>query len=185
MDSNIVKNFRDVGKFLNTATGSHIFPEHILYRGGSINGVFNHSEILNIPTIISLRKGADEKKFDCHYLHIPVADKVENYETSNGKVRRWVNQVISIICQPDVRLPILIHCTSGKDRTGVIVAAILLLFEIPESLIIQEYLASKGVDDPRLIKQAIHGFGNIKTYLNKVKDSQLLINKFYDANYYS
>ncbi len=66
MEVEIVKNFRDVGKFLNTANGSHIFPENVLYRGGSINGVFNHSEILNIPTIISLRKGADEKKFDCH-----------------------------------------------------------------------------------------------------------------------
>ena len=175
----IVKNFRDVGKFLNTTNGSYIFPENVLYRGGSINGVFHHSEIFNIPTIISLRKGADAEKFDCHYIHIPVADKVENYETKNGKVRKWINKVISTIAQADTELPLLIHCTSGKDRTGVIVAFILLLFEIPESLIIQEYLASEGVDDSRLIEQAIKGFGDITNYLNKVKEHQLLIDKFY------
>lgn len=181
MGIGIVKNFRDVGTFINTASGRHIFPENVLYRGGSINGVFNHSEIFDIPTIISLRKGADKKRFDCHYLHIPVADKVENYETGNGKVRKWINTVISAIAQPEIELPILIHCTSGKDRTGVIVAALLLFFEIPESLIIQEYLASEGVDDSRLIQQAMKGFGNINLYLNKIKDNQLLINKFYGA----
>ncbi len=117
-----------------------------------------------------------------YYLHIPVADKVENYETGNGKVRKWVNKVISTIAQPDVQLSVFIHCTSGKDRTGVVVVAILLLFEIPESLIIQEYLASDGVDDSRLIKQAIKGFGDIKTYLNKLKEHQFLIDKFYGAN---
>ena len=61
----------------------------------------------------------------------------------------------------------------------MIIAAILLLFEIPEFLIIQEYLASEGVNDSRLIKQAIKGFGNIKIYLNKVKERQFLIDKFY------
>ncbi len=179
MEIKVVKNFRDVGKFLNRTSGKYIFWENLLYRGGSINGVFHHSEILNIPTIISLRKGADKAKFDCHYIHIPVADKVENYETKNGKVRQWVNKVIRTIAQTDLELPLLIHCTSGKDRTGVIVAAILLLFEIPESLIIQEYLASEGVDDSRLIKQAIKGFGDITNYLNKVKERQFLIEKFY------
>ena len=181
MKLSVVKNFRDVGKFLNAASASHVFPENVLYRGGSINGVFEHHEILKIPTIVNLRKGADEKIFNCQYLHIPVADRVENYETSSGKVRMWVNRVINQISQPDVRLPILIHCTSGKDRTGVIIAAILLLFEIPESLIIREYLASEGVNNSRSLEQALQGFGDIRVYLNKVKDSQLLINKFNSA----
>ena len=67
----IVKNFRDVGVSVNRLACEAIFPEGVLYRGGRINSVFSHDELRNIPTIINLRTGKDEEKFNCTYLHVP------------------------------------------------------------------------------------------------------------------
>ena len=39
-------------------------------------------------------------------------------------------------------LPMLIHCTAGKDRTGVVVALILALLGVPEDKIIADYTQS-------------------------------------------
>lgn len=40
--------------------------------------------------------------------------------------------------------PILIHCTQGKDRTGLIIALILLLLSIPLPAISHDYCMSEG-----------------------------------------
>lgn len=40
------------------------------------------------------------------------------------------------------RLPALVHCTTGKDRTGWAVAALLLALGVPEELVLEEYLRS-------------------------------------------
>ncbi len=39
-------------------------------------------------------------------------------------------------------LPAIIHCTAGKDRTGVVVALLLLLLGVPEQTIIADYSLS-------------------------------------------
>jgi protein-tyrosine phosphatase len=42
----------------------------------------------------------------------------------------------------DGQTPILIHCTAGKDRTGVLVALLLMALRVPEELVIADYLRS-------------------------------------------
>lgn len=172
----IVKNFRDVGVSVNGLAGESLFPEGVLYRGGRIISVFSHDELLNIPTILNLRTGKDDKKFNCKYLHVPAEDKLENYETSHGKIKKWVNKVLGEIAKENVPLPIFIHCTSGKDRTGVITAVILKLLDIPDEIIIKEYLLSDGVEGAKPIKIALEGVGNINQYIKKPV-AKNLINK--------
>ena len=41
-------------------------------------------------------------------------------------------------------LPILIHCTAGKDRTGFACSLIQLLLEVPFELVIQDYLRTNN-----------------------------------------
>ncbi len=43
------------------------------------------------------------------------------------------------------RRPALVHCTTGKDRTGWAVAALLLALGVPEELVLEEYLRSGPV----------------------------------------
>jgi protein-tyrosine phosphatase len=38
--------------------------------------------------------------------------------------------------------PALVHCSTGKDRTGWAVAALLMLLDVPDDLVMQDFLAS-------------------------------------------
>jgi len=42
------------------------------------------------------------------------------------------------------KYPILIHCTQGKDRTGLIIALVLLLLKVPVPAISHDYVMSEG-----------------------------------------
>ena len=46
--------------------------------------------------------------------------------------------------------PILVHCTQGKDRTGLVVALLLLLLNVPVRVISADYMASEnGLESER------------------------------------
>ena len=42
----------------------------------------------------------------------------------------------------EANLPVLLHCTAGKDRTGVTVALLLLLLGVPDEIIVADYTLS-------------------------------------------
>lgn len=82
--------------------------------------------------------------------------------------------MISTIVDDHIQLPLFIHCTSGKDRTGVITATILKSFGITDELIVQEYLLSEGVSDPKHIQLAIDGLDDVHQYLSKGLSHKLI-----------
>lgn len=148
-------NFRDVGEYLELISGQLLIPHGLLYRGGSIDHVKSHKEIGKAATIINLRNGEDVYAFDANYLHFPMANKVEKYNTSQKEVRRWLNQIMRALQSTDLKLPVLIHCLSGKDRTGIVIAALLHILGVAHEVIIEEYLLSEGKVDRKLIEQAM------------------------------
>jgi protein-tyrosine phosphatase len=52
-----------------------------------------------------------------------------------------VRQVMEILASPG-RTPVLIHCQAGKDRTGIIIACVLLAMGVNRSLIINDFMKS-------------------------------------------
>jgi protein-tyrosine phosphatase len=55
--------------------------------------------------------------------------------------------------------PVLIHCTAGKDRTGVLVALLLLLLGVPAAEIERDYMRSAVfAETARLDASIAHGF---------------------------
>lgn len=40
-------------------------------------------------------------------------------------------------------LPILVHCTQGKDRTGLVIALVLFLLKVPDAAISKDYVRSE------------------------------------------
>jgi protein tyrosine/serine phosphatase len=54
--------------------------------------------------------------------------------------------ILSHLAQPSPS-PCIIHCTAGKDRTGVIIALLYLLCSVPASTVANEYsLTDKGLE---------------------------------------
>ncbi|UZR96086.1 tyrosine-protein phosphatase [Chondrinema litorale] len=161
-------NFRDFGAYINLILDEQKLPEGKFYRGGSIDYVKEHKEIAQVHTIINLRNRADYTEFDADYFHFPMENKVEKYDTTQKEVRVWLNNVIKTFENPTLRYPVLIHCLSGKDRTGIVVAALLLIMGISKEVVEEEYLLSEGEVQSSLIQQAISGIEDLDTYFNRV-----------------
>jgi protein-tyrosine phosphatase len=82
-------------------------------------------------------------------------------------VRRWLNAVVDTVGDAPA-LPVLLHCTSGKDRTGVAVAVLLCALGVPQDVIVEEYLLSDGGVERAWIERALAGVGDVRTYLDRV-----------------
>lgn len=162
-------NFRDVGGYINLILGEKKLHENQLLRGGSIDYVKMPSEIGHAKSIINLRNGADETAFNADYLHFPMANKIEKYDTSQKEVKIWLNQIIKTFENPDVQFPVLVHCLSGKDRTGIVIAAILLIIGIKQEIIIEEYLLSDGEVNVEWIQLAMDGMQDVDAYFNRLE----------------
>lgn len=161
----MITNLRDLGEAVNILSGQSLMQEGKLFRGGSINDLFDESELPPVASIINLRTGKDKPFPPKQQIHIPAIDSVENYVTSDHKVRFWLNQVLAALVYRS-RFPSLIHCTAGKDRTGVVAALILTSIGIPHDIIIQEYLLSDGVQGPSHIMMALEGIKEPQDYLH-------------------
>jgi protein-tyrosine phosphatase len=160
-------NFRDVGEWVALLAGRPYLPRERLLRGGKLDAVRDPAEIGHPRTIVNLRMGPDHDTFGAAYEHVAIPNEHEKYETRDRTVRRWLNTVGTTIAEAP-GTPILVHCASGKDRTGVVVAVLLLTLGVPREVIAEEYLLSDGEVDRAWIDRAIDGVGDVEKYLDRV-----------------
>ncbi|KAI1131978.1 protein-tyrosine phosphatase-like protein [Nemania abortiva] len=55
-----------------------------------------------------------------------------------------IAEALQTLTSPQTPTPTLVHCTQGKDRTGMIVALALLVLRVPEAAITHDYLLSEA-----------------------------------------
>jgi len=60
--------------------------------------------------------------------------------------RPSVVRIVDLLGTADVN-PTLIHCVAGRDRTGIVVACVLDLLDVPDEVIATDYALSSVVDD--------------------------------------
>ena len=168
-------NFRDVAEF---------FPELqacLLYRGGSI-AYCTWESVRRPATIINLRFEADEPKWPLtKYIHCPIENSIEKYDTSNPQVAHWLADVIRNIASAE--LPILIHCRSGRDRTGVVSAVLIriLLGIENDTRIVEDYMKTSGAE-AGLIACSLQGLEKSNRKCPSTHD-QWIKNYFRDKNF--
>lgn len=151
-------NFRDVGEALGLWLESPPLPIGRLLRGGRLDTLTSLDDLGNPKTILNLRRGPDPAHLGVARLHVPAPDHLENYNTELRRVADWVRSAVRSLTAEQTAWPVYIHCTSGRDRTGVVIAAVLLALDVPTHVVVDEYLLSEG-SDRTLIQRAIQGFG--------------------------
>ena len=60
---------------------------------------------------------------------------------SDGRQREAFGAAMRLLCAPG-RLPLLYHCSSGKDRAGWMTAIVLTALGVPRELVLRDYLLS-------------------------------------------
>ena len=60
---------------------------------------------------------------------------------ADGRQREAFGAALRLICSPG-RLPLLYHCTAGKDRAGWMTAIVLTVLGVPRELVLRDYLLS-------------------------------------------
>jgi protein-tyrosine phosphatase len=159
-----VLNFRDVGGYPVAGGGSvrwrTLFRSDALHRldPAGVAAVTG----LGLRTVIDLRT-----QLEADYAPSPVCGRVTHIPLLTGDFqgvplelgalyRYFVDecggQIAAAIAElsGDDALPALVHCSAGKDRTGVVIALVLAVLGVPDDLIAADYALSGCYLDPDL-----------------------------------
>ncbi len=155
-------NVRDVGGYL-TEDGRITRWRRLLRADGMHRLSAAAQQTLldeGLRTIIDLRRPSEAEHYPnvfatattLRYRHMPLYQVVvgDHDERTMGEIYRWmvdecqpqIAAVIALLTDPDA-LPGLVHCTAGKDRTGVIIALMLGAVGVPHETIIADYAVSE------------------------------------------
>jgi protein-tyrosine phosphatase len=154
-------NLRDVGGYLTT--DGRITRWRRLLRADGMHRLTEEAQrtllATGLRTIIDLRRPRETEHqpnvfataTTVRYRHMPLYQVVmgDHDERTLGEIYRWIVDecqpqiaaVIRLLAEPDA-LPGLVHCTAGKDRTGVIIALLLGAVNVPAETIIADYTIS-------------------------------------------
>ncbi len=79
---------------------------------------------------------------------------VANYSSIPGAILPHLRHLIEAIIEGET--PVLVHCTAGKDRTGVLMALLLMALRVPQHLIIADYQRSDVFAQNLRLRGGIH-----------------------------
>ncbi|WP_254898150.1 tyrosine-protein phosphatase [Kitasatospora sp. NA04385] len=149
-----VRNFRDAG-------GTGALPRGVLYRSGALDRLTPDGaralSALGVRTVLDLRSvpeaAARPDALDgsgIRYLHVPVfaeqrwpEEQAELYPLMGELAGRPVVAAVRQLLAAEHRA-VLVHCASGKDRTGVVVALLQSLLGAPEPEVTADFLRSNA-----------------------------------------
>ena len=162
-----VVNFRDVGDFINLISGMPVMPIKRLYRGGTLKYISDLSVIENPKTIFCLQKEPDPIIKEIRNIHFPISNDYEKYKTDTPEVRKWLRSIVGTL-ESGIEYPLYVHCLSGRDRTGVVIACFLRIIGIKEEYILEEYYLSIETKRIEHIYTALKGIRNLEAYFHGI-----------------
>jgi protein-tyrosine phosphatase len=157
-------NLRDLGGY-PTAGGS--LPWRTLLRSDSLHqldadGVAALSA-LGLRTVVDLRTHAEAEiapspagRLSARSSHISIlGGDLQSLPLELATIYQYVVDecgdaiagAIKLLCSADA-YPALVHCSAGKDRTGIVIAMVLAVLGVPDELIAADYALSGSYLDP-------------------------------------
>jgi hypothetical protein len=165
-------NFRDLGGL--PAAGERAVRAGVLYRSATLSWLdeSEHGRFADtgIRTVIDLRRreevadqGAAPVPAGCRYRNIELSQEpwpevefvstpervrylAERYAELAEEAQAALAEAIRVISQPELAA-VLVHCVAGRDRTGVLIAIILALLDVPDEVIGSDYARSEDAED--------------------------------------
>jgi len=145
-----IRNLRDVGLGINEILARPLLKTGVLYRSGAPNDVSHKNVLPKVRTIINLRRTQDPSFGHIRPLQVAPRETMNNYVFTAYVFQEWIQRLFNTLY--DVAIwPTLLHCTAGKDRTGVVIALILKNIGVPDEAIIKEYMLGEGLHYPQSI----------------------------------
>ena len=156
-------NVRDTGGYL-TVDGRTI-RWHTLLRGDSLHRLTPEAQAhligMGLRTVVDLRRSSECAESPnvfadsgrVRYLHLPLFDDAPGtidpqhtldliYRAILDDAQPQVRAIFDALAKPDA-FPALVHCTAGKDRTGVIIALLLGVAGVLTETIVRDYALSE------------------------------------------
>ena len=175
-------NFRDIGGYATT-NGHHVRWGEV-FRSNELSTLTAADEdkvaALDLAAVIDLRTVHERQRAPSRWLHAP-ADIYESSKPTLAPVMHTILSDAGTVAgaragmiefyqhMPDDyheeyaamlhriasgRLPVLVHCTAGKDRTGVAMAVLLRTLGVPRRTVVEDYvLTEKLVPAPAAADQ--------------------------------
>ncbi len=151
-------NARDTGGY--PAMDGMIMGRKLLYRSGKLSEITETEcdviQRAGIKTIIDLRSDEERQSapdaeclFDfAEYKSLPIvvnaSSRTEAYKAfaTDAEISASISAIFSILAERD-NLPVIIHCSAGKDRAGGVSALVQLLLGVNRDDIMADYLLSR------------------------------------------
>lgn len=173
-------NFRDLGGYRTaddrqTATGQ-LYRSDTLHRLTDSDADIFRS--LGIRTVVDLRSRTEVEDHgrieiadaDFIWHNVPMSDEIklaprdpeepppdfanlspgESYALLAERYAESLGTVFSILTGEDA-LPAVFHCTSGKDRTGIVAALVLEVLGVPDETIVADYVLTEEANERSMV----------------------------------
>jgi protein-tyrosine phosphatase len=164
-------NLRDVGGH-RTRTG-RVVARNRLFRSAAVSSLgqvaaAELTSVLGISRVIDLRRevelGAGADVAPCERVHLPLFESIRPdwdqppFDRPATTGRRYfemlqdgrvsLSRILDLLGECSSR-PTLVHCHAGRDRTGIVIACVLDLLDVPDDAIAADYALSSVVDEPK------------------------------------
>jgi protein-tyrosine phosphatase len=156
-----VFNLRDVGGY--PVDGGGTVRWRTLFRSDALHrldpGGVAELAGLGLRTVIDLRTQPEadvaRSPVGGRVIHVPVVTDLQDLPLDlRGLYRHFLEEggaqiaaAVAELCG-DGAMPALVHCTAGKDRTGVVIALVLAVLGAPDEVIAADYALSAGFLEP-------------------------------------
>lgn len=174
-------NFRDLGGY--AAAGDRVTRWGRLYRSDTLSelnaGDLEVLGALGVASVVDLRTPSEVERdgraalADAHYVNLSVLpvesgesvaappgdDMAERYLWYLEASSPVVAEAMALVATPE-RLPLVFHCTAGKDRTGVVAGLVLDCLGVERSVVVADYAATgevMGAILERLRRHPVYG----------------------------